>query len=112
MSAHLQADAAHPVASASRPSDNDALYRRIGVRIVPFLFICFSGAGAAGGIALISSIGVSSGMITPWIVGVIRTRTGSMDSAMLMIAALLAACAVAMLLGVRATSRDAALASR
>ena len=72
----------------------------------------FSGAGAAGGIALISSIGVSSGMITPWIVGVIRTRTGSMDSAMLMIAGLLAACAVAMLLGVRATSRDAALASR
>ncbi|WP_321890411.1 MFS transporter [Burkholderia cenocepacia] len=67
----------------------------------------FAGAGAAGGIALISSIGVSSGMITPWIVGVIRTRTGSMDSAMLMIAGLLAACAVAMLLGVRAAPRDA-----
>ena len=47
----------------------------------------FSGAGAAGGIALISSIGVSSGMITPWLVGLIRTRTGSMDPAMLMIAA-------------------------
>ena len=60
----------------------------------------FSGAGAAGGIALISSIGVSSGMITPWLVGLIRTRTGSMDPAMLMIAAVLAACAVAMLLGV------------
>ncbi|KWI53182.1 MFS transporter [Burkholderia cepacia] len=65
----------------------------------------FSGAGAAGGIALISSIGVSSGMITPWLVGLIRTRTGSMDPAMLMIAALLAACAVAMLLGVRAVPR-------
>ena len=62
----------------------------------------FSGAGAAGGIALISSIGVSSGMITPWIVGTIRTHTGSMDPAMLMIAALLAACAVAMLAGTRA----------
>ncbi|HDR9522642.1 TPA: MFS transporter, partial [Burkholderia stabilis] len=66
----------------------------------------FSGAGAAGGIALISSIGVSSGMITPWLVGLIRTRTGSMDPAMLMIAALLAACAVAMLAGVRATPRE------
>ncbi|WP_431822665.1 MFS transporter [Burkholderia sp. F1] len=61
----------------------------------------FSGAGAAGGIALISSIGVSSGMITPWIVGMIRTRTGSMDPAMLMIAGLLAACAAAMLVGTR-----------
>ncbi|WP_102817314.1 MFS transporter [Burkholderia ubonensis] len=61
----------------------------------------FSGASAAGGIALISSIGVSSGMITPWIVGMIRTRTGSMDPAMLMIAGLLAACAVAMLAGTR-----------
>ncbi len=40
-------------------------------------------------------------MITPWLVGLIRTRTGSMDPAMLMIAALLAACAIAMLLGVR-----------
>ncbi|MGU7780836.1 MFS transporter [Burkholderia sp. PU8-34] len=67
----------------------------------------FSGAGAAGGIALISSIGVSSGMITPWIVGVIRTRTGSMDPAMLMIAGLLAACAVAMLTGTRAAQREA-----
>ena len=68
----------------------------------------FSGAGAAGAIALISSIGVSSGMITPWIVGVIRTKTGSMDPAMLMIAALLAACAVAMLIGVRAAPHGSA----
>ncbi|MBU9147996.1 MFS transporter [Burkholderia multivorans] len=68
----------------------------------------FSGAGAAGAIALISSIGVSSGMITPWIVGVIRTKTGSMDPAMLMIAALLAACAVAMLIGVRAAPQGSA----
>ncbi|CAN0626415.1 putative metabolite transport protein NicT [Burkholderia multivorans] len=72
----------------------------------------FSGTGAAGAIALISSIGVSSGMITPWIVGMIRTRTGSMDPAMWMIAALLAACAVAMVVGVRtAGARDAALSA-
>jgi len=43
MSAHLQADAAQAVTSGSRESasDNDALYRRIGARIVPFLFICY-----------------------------------------------------------------------
>lgn len=41
MSAPLQADAAQAVASGSRASDNDALYRRIGMRIVPFLFICY-----------------------------------------------------------------------
>ncbi|MCA8061867.1 MFS transporter [Burkholderia sp. AU38729] len=196
MSAPLQADAARAVASGIASTDDDALYRRIGARIVPFLFPCyivsildrsnigfaqlqmrqdlgltdamyslgavlffvgyvlfevpsnallrrfgarrtfarimflwgavsvaamlifaahpvfwavpsvyFSGAGAAGGIALISSIGVSSGMITPWLVGLIRTRTGSMDLAMLMIAALLAPCAVAMLPGVRAAPR-------
>lgn len=42
MSAPLQADAAQAVASGSRApaSDHDALYRRIGARIVPFLFIC------------------------------------------------------------------------
>jgi sugar phosphate permease len=62
----------------------------------------FSGAGAAGAIALISSIGVSSGMISPWVIGQIRTHTGSMDGAMYMLAALLVACGVAMILGVKA----------
>ncbi|HEF5869819.1 TPA: MFS transporter [Burkholderia cenocepacia] len=66
-----------------------------------------SGHAAAAGIALISSIGITSGIVSPWVIGMIRTRTGSMDSAMLMIAGLLAACAVAMLLGVRAAPRGA-----
>ncbi|WP_144107509.1 MFS transporter [Paraburkholderia sp. BCC1886] len=61
----------------------------------------FSGTGAAGAIALISSIGVSSGMISPWVIGQIRTHTGSMDGAMYILAALLLACGVAMLLGVK-----------
>ncbi|NIE59507.1 MULTISPECIES: hypothetical protein [unclassified Burkholderia] len=39
MSIPLQADAAHTAASGSPASGNDALYRRIGMRIVPFLFI-------------------------------------------------------------------------
>lgn len=65
----------------------------------------FSGTGAAGGIALISSIGVSSGMISPWVIGQIRTQTGNMDAAMYILAALLIACGVAMLAGVKATPR-------
>ena len=64
----------------------------------------FSGTGAAGAIALISSIGVSSGMISPWVIGQIRTHTGSMDGAMVMLAALFVACGIAMLIGVKATS--------
>ena len=41
MSAPLQADAARAVASGIASTDDDALYRRIGARIVPFLFICY-----------------------------------------------------------------------
>jgi sugar phosphate permease len=59
----------------------------------------YAGAGAAGALALISSIGVSSGMISPWIVGQIRTATGSTDGAMYLLAALLIACGIAMLAG-------------
>jgi MFS family permease len=65
----------------------------------------FSGTGAAGAIALISSIGVSSGMISPWVIGQIRTLTGSMDYALYLIAALLVACAGAMLAGVKPAGR-------
>lgn len=41
MSAPLPADAAHAAASGPCASDHDALYRRIGMRIVPFLFVCY-----------------------------------------------------------------------
>jgi MFS family permease len=64
----------------------------------------FAGTGAAGAIALISSIGVSSGMISPWVIGQIRTLTGSMDSAMYVLAGLLAVCGVAFVMGVKPTS--------
>jgi MFS-type transporter involved in bile tolerance (Atg22 family) len=56
----------------------------------------FQGAGAAASIALVSSIGVSSGMITPWIIGQIKTYTGSMDYAFYFVAVLLLASAVVM----------------
>ncbi|PCE33332.1 MFS transporter [Burkholderia ubonensis] len=60
-----------------------------------------SGKAAAGGIALISSIGITSGIVSPWVIGLIRTRTGSMDLAVYLLAALLVASGVALLVGVK-----------
>jgi sugar phosphate permease len=57
----------------------------------------FYGAGAAGSIALVSSIGVSSGMITPWVIGQIKTYTGSMDNAFYFIGFLLLLSSAAMI---------------
>ncbi|HHT8830352.1 TPA: MFS transporter [Burkholderia cenocepacia] len=56
---------------------------------------------AAAGIALISSIGITSGIASPWVIGMIRTRTGSMDLAVYLLAALLVASGVALMLGVK-----------
>ncbi|WP_321950112.1 MFS transporter [Burkholderia cenocepacia] len=60
-----------------------------------------SGNAAAAGIALISSIGITSGIVSPWVIGMIRTRTGSMDLAVYLLAALLVASGVALMLGVK-----------
>jgi MFS family permease len=60
------------------------------------------GKTAAAGIAFISSIGITSGIVSPWVIGQIRTTTGSMDLAVYMLAALLFASGIALLLGVRA----------
>ena len=60
-----------------------------------------SGNAAAAGIALISSIGITSGIVSPWVIGIIRTRTGSMDLAVYLLAALLVASGVALMLGVK-----------
>ncbi len=60
-----------------------------------------SGNAAAAGIALISSIGITSGIVSPWVIGIIRTRTGSMDLAVYLLAALLALSGVALLVGVK-----------
>ena len=62
-----------------------------------------SGNAAAAGIALISSIGITSGIVSPWVVGMIRTRTGSMDLAVYLLAGLLASSGIALLAGVRAS---------
>ena len=60
-----------------------------------------AGSAAAAGIALISSIGITSGIVSPWVIGMIRTRTGSMDLAVYLLAALLVASGVALMLGVK-----------
>lgn len=58
------------------------------------------GAGAAAGIAMISSVGITSGIVSPWVIGQIKTHTGSLDLALLLLAALLLASGLAMWLGV------------
>ncbi|CAE6740676.1 MFS transporter [Paraburkholderia haematera] len=59
-----------------------------------------SGTAAAAGIALISSIGITSGIVSPWVIGLIKTHTGSMDNALYLLAALLFVSGVALLVGV------------
>jgi len=55
----------------------------------------------AGGIALISSVGITSGIAGPWAIGQIKTATGNMDNALYALSALLVMSALAMLAGVR-----------
>ncbi len=66
---------------------------------VPATF--FRGPNAAASIALVSSIGVSSGTITPYLIGLIKTYTGSMSNAFYFIAVLLAFACVAMVYALR-----------
>lgn len=60
-----------------------------------------SGDAAAAGIALISSIGITSGIVSPWVIGMIRTSTGSIDGAVYLLSALLVVSGIAMLFGVK-----------
>lgn len=56
----------------------------------------------AGSIAVISSVGITSGIAGPWVIGQIKTATGSMDNALYLLSALLVLSAMAMLAGVKA----------
>lgn len=60
-----------------------------------------SGNAAAAGIALISSVGITSGIVSPWVIGQIRTSTGSMDLAVYLLAGLLVLSGLALMAGVR-----------
>jgi D-galactonate transporter len=65
-----------------------------------------SGRAAGAGIALVSSIGITSGIVSPWLIGQIKMRTGSMDDALYLLSVLLFVSGIALLLGTRArTSR-------
>ncbi len=59
-----------------------------------------SGNAAAGGIALISSVGITSGIVSPWVIGQIKTHTGSMDGALYLLTGLLVLSGLALLAGV------------
>jgi D-galactonate transporter len=61
-----------------------------------------SGNAAASGIAFISSIGITSGIVSPWVIGQIRTITGSMDLAIYLLAGLLMLSGIALMAGVKA----------
>lgn len=58
---------------------------------------------AATGIAFISSIGITSGIVSPWVIGQIKTHTGSMDNALYLLAGLLVASGLALWKGVPRT---------
>ena len=64
---------------------------------------------APAGISLISSIGITSGVISPWAIGVERTRTGSIDDAVYVVALLLISSGAALLFGIRPTSKATAV---
>jgi hypothetical protein len=66
-----------------------------------------SGNAAAAAIALVSSIGISSGIVSPWVIGIIRSGTGSMDLAVHLLAGLLAMSGIALLAGVLASDAKA-----
>jgi len=51
---------------------------------------------AATGIAFISSIGITSGIVSPWVIGQIKSHTGSMDNALYLLAGLLLASGLAL----------------
>ncbi|MCA8296702.1 MFS transporter [Burkholderia sp. AU30198] len=57
-----------------------------------------TGNAAAGGIALINTIGLIGGFLSPTVIGEIRTATGSMQAGLLVIVALMVAGAVTLIM--------------
>lgn len=57
-------------------------------------------AATASGIAFISSIGITSGIVSPWLIGLIKTSTGSLDIALYVLSGLLLASGVVMWLAI------------
>ncbi|WP_258002289.1 MFS transporter [Burkholderia sp. WAC0059] len=68
--------------------------------------------GAAGAIALINSLGLIGGFVSPTIVGWLKTATGSLASGLYAMAALLAAGAVCLLVGLSRSALDRGATNR
>jgi nitrate/nitrite transporter NarK len=71
-----------------------------------------SGAGAAGGIALINTLGQFGGIVSPVMVGRIKDLTGSTTPALYLIGALSLVCAAILAFGCRSAARPRRQASR
>lgn len=67
---------------------------------------CLSKAAAAPGIALVSSIGITSGIVSPWVIGQIKVHTGSMNDALYILTGLLVASGCAVLLSMKEAAAD------
>ena len=63
-----------------------------------------TGAAAAGGIALINSLGLIGGFVSPFVIGWIKTATGSVDNGLYFMSALLVLGGVVLLVGVPASA--------
>jgi MFS family permease len=68
-----------------------------------------SGTGAAGGIAVISTMGTISGAVGPALLGVIKSTTGDFSSGMYVLSAILSLAAILMLALVRKPGRGTAV---
>jgi sugar phosphate permease len=65
-----------------------------------------SAEARAGGIAVISSVGITSGIVSPWAIGRIKTATGSMDNALYILSALIMLSAFVLLAAVRKRAQE------
>ncbi len=78
--------------------------------VILVLALCFIGAGAAGGIALINTLGQIGGIVSPIMVGRVKDVTGSATHALYVIAGLCIAAAMILLFmashQVRANDRE------
>ncbi|MDR5782400.1 MFS transporter [Caballeronia sp. LZ065] len=66
----------------------------------------FAARDTAAGIALVSSIGITSGIVNPWALGIVRSRTGSLDDAIYVLAPLLLLSGIVLLAAVKPARRS------
>jgi nitrate/nitrite transporter NarK len=94
--------------------DETAVHAKLIRRIVPFLFVCYVPAGfltgraAAGGIAMIVSIGNLGGFVGPFMIGQIKDLTQSFTVPLIAVACFLLTGSVLMIVFGRLAARDAA----